>query len=148
VAYQLYFHTYSDIIKEIHKRVLTSHAYYYILNYVEVKGVKLNDRAIDIHYIASIIKQRLTYPFRYGIVIIMRVNKERDMSMYCIMENSEIISTNLDANEIYEEALGMERTGRKVAVVEMDADKFDAAMNKMLMSDEYWIRRSERKRAA
>jgi len=64
------------------------------------------------------------------------------------MENSEIISTNLDANEIYEEALVMERTGRKVAVVEMDADKFDAAMNKMLMSDEYWIRRSERKRAA
>ena len=70
------------------------------------------------------------------------------MSMYVIMENSEIISTNLDANEIYEEALVMERTGRKVAVVEMDADKFDAAMNKMLMSDEYWIRRSERKRAA
>ena len=90
----------------------------------------------------------MTYPFRYGIVIIMRVNKERDMIMYVIMENSEIISTNLDANEIYEEALGMERTGRKVAVVEMDADKFDAAMNKMLMSDEYWIRRSERKRAA
>ena len=90
----------------------------------------------------------MTYPFRYGIVIIMRVNKERDMSMYVIMENSEIISTNLDANEIYEEALVMERTGRKVAVVEMDADKFDAAMNKMLMSDEYWIRRSERKRAA
>ena len=78
----------------------------------------------------------------------MRVNKERDMSMYVIMENSEIISTNLDANEIYEEALVMERTGRRVAVVEMDADKFDAAMNKMLMSDEYWIRRSERKRAA
>ena len=78
----------------------------------------------------------------------MRVNKERDISMYVIMENSEIISTNLDANEIYEEALVMERTGRKVAVVEMDADKFDAAMNKMLMSDEYWIRRSERKRAA
>ena len=127
---------------------MTTHAYYYILNYVEVKGVKLNDRAIDIHYITSIIKQCLTYPFRYGIVIIMRVNKERDMSMYCIMENSEIISTNLDANEIYEEALVMERTGRKVAVVEMDADKFDAAMNKMLMSDEYWIRRSERKRAA
>ena len=68
--------------------------------------------------------------------------------MYCIMENSEIISTNLDANEIYEEALVMERTGRKVAVVEMDADKFDAAMNKMLMDDDYWIRRSERKRAA
>ena len=80
----------------------------------------------------------MTYPFRYGIVIIMRVNKERDMSMYCIMENSEIISTNLDANEIYEEALVMERTGRRVAVVEMDADKFDAAMNKMLMDDEYW----------
>ncbi len=80
----------------------------------------------------------MTYPFRYGIVIIMRVNKERDMSMYCIMENSEIISTNLDANEIYEEALVMERTGRKVAVVEMDADKFDAAMNKMLMDDDYW----------
>ena len=90
----------------------------------------------------------MTYPFRYGIVIIMRVNKERDISMYVIMENSEIISTNLDANEIYEEALVMERTGRRVAVVEMDADKFDAAMNKMLMSDEYWIRRSERKRAA
>lgn len=90
----------------------------------------------------------MTYPFRYGIVIIMRVNKERNMIMYVIMENSEIISTNLDANEIYEEALVMERTGRKVAVVEMDADKFDAAMNKMLMSDEYWIRRSERKRAA
>ena len=90
----------------------------------------------------------MTYPFRYGIVIIMRVNKERDMSMYVIMENSEIISTNLDANEIYEEALVMERTGRRVAVVEMDAAKFDAAMNKMLMSDEYWIRRSERKRAA
>ena len=80
----------------------------------------------------------MTYPFRYGIVIIMRVNKERDMSMYCIMENSEIISTNLDANEIYEEALVMERTGRKVAIVEMDADKFDAAMNKMLMDDDYW----------
>lgn len=80
----------------------------------------------------------MTYPFRYGIVIIMRVNKERDMSMYCIMENSEIISTNLDANEIYEEALVMERTGRRVAVVEMDADKFDAAMNKMLMDDDYW----------
>ena len=89
----------------------------------------------------------MTYPFRYGIVIIMRVNKERDMSMYCIMENSEIISTNLDVSEIFEEALGMERTGRKVSIVEMDADKFDAAMNKMLMSDEYWIRRSERKRA-
>ena len=68
--------------------------------------------------------------------------------MYCIMEKAEIISTNLDANEIYEEALVMERTGRRVAVVEMDADKFDAAMNKMLMSDEYWIRRTERKRAA
>ena len=80
----------------------------------------------------------MTYPFRYGIVIIMRVNKERNMSMYCIMENSEIISTNLDANEIYEEALVMERTGRRVAVVEMDADKFDAAMNKMLMDDDYW----------
>ena len=80
----------------------------------------------------------MTYPFRYGIVIIMRVNKERDMSMYCIMENSEIISTNLDANEIYEEALEMERTGRRVAVVEMDAAKFDAAMNKMLMDDDYW----------
>ena len=80
----------------------------------------------------------MTYPFRYGIVIIMRVNKERDISMYCIMENSEIISTNLDANEIYEEALVMERTGRRVAVVEMDADKFDAAMNKMLMDDDYW----------
>ena len=90
----------------------------------------------------------MTYLILCGIVIIMRVNKERDMSMYCIMENSEIISTNLDANEIYEEALEMERTGRRVAVVEMDADKFDAAMNKMLMSDEYWIRRSERKRAA
>ena len=90
----------------------------------------------------------MTYPFRYGIVIIMRVNKYRDISMYVIMENSEIISTNLDANEIYEEALVMERTGRKVAIVEMDPDKFDAAMNKMLMSDEYWIRRSERKRAA
>ena len=89
----------------------------------------------------------MTYPFRYGIVIIMRVNKERDISMYVIMENSEIISTNLDANEIFEEALEMERTGRRVAVVEMDADKFDAAMNKMLMSDEYWIRRSERKNA-
>ena len=35
---------------------LTSQAYYYILNYVEVKGVESNDRAIDIHYIASIIK--------------------------------------------------------------------------------------------
>ena len=80
----------------------------------------------------------MTYPFRYGIVIIMRVNKERDISMYVIMENSEIISTNLDANEIYEEALVMERTGRRVAVVEMDADKFDAAMNKMLMDDDYW----------
>ena len=76
---------------------MTTHAYYYILNYVEVKGVKLNDRAIDIHYITSIIKQCLTYPFRYGIVIIMRVNKERDMTMYCIMEKAEIISTNLDA---------------------------------------------------
>ena len=90
----------------------------------------------------------MTYPFRYGIVIIMRVNKERDMSMYVIMENSEIISTNLDVSEIFEEALEMERTGRKVSIVEMDADKFDAAMNKMLMSDEYWIRRTERKRAA
>ncbi len=30
----------------------------------------------------------------------------------------------------------------------IERDKFDAAMNKMLMSDEYWIRRSERKRAA
>jgi len=78
----------------------------------------------------------------------MRVNKERDMSMYCIMEKAEIISTNLDVSEIFEEALEMERTGRKVAVVEMDAAKFDAALNKMLMSDEYWIRRSERKRAA
>ena len=68
----------------------------------------------------------------------MRDNKERDMSMYCIMENSEIISTNLDVSEIYEEALVMERTGRRVAVVEMDADKFDAAMNKMLMDDDYW----------
>ena len=80
----------------------------------------------------------MTYPFRYGIVIIMRVNKERDMIMYVIMENSEIISTNLDLSEIFEEALVMERTGRKVAVVEMDADKFDAAMNKMLMDDDYW----------
>ena len=80
----------------------------------------------------------MTYPFRYGIVIIMRVNKERDMSMYCIMENSEIISTNLDVSEIFEEALEMERTGRRVAIVEMDAAKFDAALNKMLMSDEYW----------
>ena len=51
--------------------------------------------------------------------------------MYCIMENSEIISTNLDANEIFEEALEMERTGRRVAVVEMDPDKFDAAMKKI-----------------
>ena len=90
----------------------------------------------------------MTYPFRYGIVIIMRVNKERDMSMYCIMENSEIISTNLDANEIFEEALGMERSGRRVAVVKMDPAKFDAAMKEILMSDEYWIRRTERKRAA
>jgi len=56
VAYQLYFHTYTNIIKEIHKRVLTSHAYYYILNYVEVKGVESNDRVISIHYITSIIK--------------------------------------------------------------------------------------------
>ena len=80
----------------------------------------------------------MTYPFRYGIIIIMRVNKERDISMYVIMENSEIISTNLDVSEIFEEALGMERTGRRVAVVEMDADKFDAAMNKMLMDDDYW----------
>ena len=61
---------------------MTTHAYYYILNYVEVKGVKLNDRAIDIHYITSIIKQCLTYPFRYGIVIIMRVNKERETMEY------------------------------------------------------------------
>ena len=68
----------------------------------------------------------------------MRVNKERNISMYCIMENSEIISTNLDVSEIFEEALEMERTGRRVAVVEMDADKFDAAMNKMLMDDDYW----------
>ena len=43
-------------LKEIHKRVLTSQAYYYILNYVEVKGVESNDRVISIHYIASIIK--------------------------------------------------------------------------------------------
>ena len=78
----------------------------------------------------------------------MRVNKERDMSMYVIMENAEIISTNLDANEIFEEALEMERSGRRVAVVKMDAAKFDAAMKDILMSDEYWIRRSERKRAA
>ena len=42
----------------------------------------------------------------------MRVNKERDIDMYVIMENAEIISTNLDANEIFEEALEMERTGR------------------------------------
>jgi len=46
----------SKKLKEIHKRVLTSQAYYYILNYVEVKGVESNDRAIDIHYITSIIK--------------------------------------------------------------------------------------------
>ena len=83
----------------------------------------------------------------YGIVIIMRDNKERK-SMYCIMEKAEIISTNLDVSEIFEEALGMERTGRRVAIVKMDPDKFDAAIKKMLMSDEYWIRRSERKRAA
>ena len=43
----------------------------------------------------------------------MRVNKERDMSMYCIMENSEIISTNLDVSEIYEEALVMDQTVRE-----------------------------------
>ena len=68
--------------------------------------------------------------------------------MYCIMEKAEIISTNLDLSEIFEEALEMERTGRRVAIVKMDPDKFGAAMNKMLMSDEYWIRRTERKRAA
>ena len=68
--------------------------------------------------------------------------------MYCIMEKAEIISTNLDLSEIFEEALEMERTGRRVAIVNMDPDKFDAAMKKMLMSDEYWIRRTERKRAA
>ena len=78
----------------------------------------------------------------------MRVNKERDMTMYVIMENAEIISTNVDANKIFEEALGMERTGRRVAIVKMDPAKFDAAMKKILMGDEYWIRRSERKRAA
>jgi hypothetical protein len=78
----------------------------------------------------------------------MRVNKERDMTMYVIMEKAEIISTNLDANEIFEEALEMERSGRRVAVVKMDAAKFDAAMKEILMSDEYWIRRTERKRAA
>ena len=78
----------------------------------------------------------------------MRVNKERDIDMYVIMENAEIISTNLDANEIFEEALEMERSGRRVAVVKMDAAKFDAAMKEILMSDEYWIRRTERKRAA
>ena len=55
-VYRHNFYTYSNIIKEIHKRVLTSPAYYYILNYVEVKGVESNDRAIDIHYITSIIK--------------------------------------------------------------------------------------------
>ena len=90
----------------------------------------------------------MTYSDRPGIVIIMRVNKERDIDMYVIMENAEIISTNLDANEIFEEALGMERSGRRVAVVKMDAAKFDAAMKKILMGDEYWIRRTERKRAA
>jgi hypothetical protein len=42
----------------------------------------------------------------------------------------------------------MERSGRRVAVVKMDAAKFDAAMKKILMGDEYWIRRTERKRAA
>jgi len=42
----------------------------------------------------------------------------------------------------------MERTGRRVAIVKMDPAKFDAAMKKMLMSDEYWVRRTERKRAA
>jgi hypothetical protein len=90
----------------------------------------------------------LTYPLRCVIVIIMRVNKERDIDMYVIMENAEIISTNLDANEIFEEALEMERTGRRVAIVKMDRAKFDAAMKEILMSDEYWIRRTERKRAA
>ena len=90
----------------------------------------------------------MTYSDRPGIVIIMRVNKERDMTMYVIMEKAEIISTNLDANEIFEEALGMERSGRRVAVVKMDPAKFDAAMKEILMSDEYWIRRTERKRAA
>ena len=42
----------------------------------------------------------------------------------------------------------MERSGRRVAVVKMDPAKFDAAMKEILMSDEYWIRRTERKRAA
>jgi len=78
----------------------------------------------------------------------MRVNKERDIDMYVIMENAEIISTNVDENEIFEEALEMERTGRRVAIVKMDPAKFDAAMKEILMSDEYWIRRTERKRAA
>ena len=78
----------------------------------------------------------------------MRVNKERDIDMYVIMENAEIISTNVDENEIFEEALEMERTGRRAAIVKMDPAKFDAAMKKILMSDEYWIRRTERKRAA
>ena len=78
----------------------------------------------------------------------MRVNKERDIDMYVIMENAEIISTNVDENEIFEESLEMERTNRRVAVVKMDPAKFDAAMKKILMSDEYWIRRTERKRAA
>ena len=90
----------------------------------------------------------MTLELTCGIVIIMRVNKERDIDMYVIMENAEIISTNLDANEIFEEALKMERTGRRVAIVKMDPAKFDAAMKKMLMSDEYWVRRTERKRAA
>ena len=90
----------------------------------------------------------MTYPLRCVIVIIMRVNKERDIDMYVIMENAEIISTNVDENEIFEEALGMERTGRRVAIVKMDPAKFDAAMKEILMSDEYWIRRTESKRAA
>ena len=90
----------------------------------------------------------MTYPLRCVIVIIMRVNKERDIDMYVIMENAEIISTNVDENEIFEEALEMERNRRRVAVVKMDPAKFDAAMKKMLMSDEYWVRRTERKRAA
>ena len=64
----------------------------------------------------------------------MRVNKERDIDMYVIMENAEIISTNLDANEIFEEALGMERSGRRVAVVKMDSAKFDAAMKEILIT--------------
>tara|TARA_R110000796_G_scaffold65603_1_gene151490 strand:+ start:3285 stop:3584 length:300 start_codon:yes stop_codon:yes gene_type:complete len=52
--------------------------------------------------------------------------------MFVIMENNEIISTNLDLGNIEEEAMVMEEMGRSVAVVEMDPLKFETAMKKWL----------------